>query len=167
MKTALKVRKVWSQRLYEHFMDFLFETYGLLYPMIWVSNSRRFKRAEPGGNRERGSIRCRSRKYPQNSWQNSYTTIIKRWGRILAANQPLKHGSRYRNRRRGVWWPPRVWHCWNWPQQPERGKTQGAILQSRVKPNGVAEMGNATRRGKLRGISLRPLPLSRTAAPAV
>jgi hypothetical protein len=35
-------------RLYEQFMNFLFETYGDLYPMICVSDSRqRFKRWSP------------------------------------------------------------------------------------------------------------------------
>jgi hypothetical protein len=87
------------------------------------------------------SIRSRSKKYPQNNWQNSSTIITKRSGQTLAprASQTLKHGSRYRNRKRAVWSLLPVWHCWNWPQRTENGKTQRVISQSRVKPNGAAD----------------------------
>src|ERR1700681_1019811 len=90
----------------------------------------------------RKDVRCRSKKYPQNNWQNSSTTTTKRSARILAAraSQTLKHGSKYHTRKRVVLWLLSVWHYWNWPPRLENGKSQDAISQSPVKLNGVADM---------------------------
>jgi hypothetical protein len=43
IKTAPKDHQEWSQLLYEYLMDFLFETYALFHPIVWVSDSRYFK----------------------------------------------------------------------------------------------------------------------------
>jgi|ERR1700730_4517774 hypothetical protein len=92
----------------------------------------------------RKDIGCLSKRYQRNNWQSSSTTIMKPSGPILAAPASrMKHGSRYHNRKKAVWWLLPVWHYWNWPQRTENGKTRGAISRSRVKPNGAADPRNA------------------------
>ena len=65
------------------------------------SDHARSKVDEP----RKGGFRCRSKKYPRNNWQNSYTIITRRLGQILAvqASQTLRRGSRYHDRKNDAW----------------------------------------------------------------
>src|SRR5438132_7260583 len=56
-----------------------------------------------------------------------------------ASKPNAETGSKYHNRKKVVWSLLPVWPYWNWLQRPVNRKTQGAIWQSRVRPNGVAD----------------------------
>jgi len=81
---------------YEHFMSRLFEIYEFCLLMVLAmipGNSRGLMVARKG-------IRCQRKKYPQNNWQNSFTTINRLSNRTLASqvSEIVKNGRKCRSR---------------------------------------------------------------------